>query len=176
MQKKISLQAVVLLFIVIPFFSYGKEETESVDKKTEIKEYIQHHLVDSYDFGLYSYTNDAGEHVYVGFPLPVILWDNGLKVFSSSKLKHGEAVAQVDGNYYMSYHGKIYKTDASGTINYDEDHHPINEKPLDFSITKNVFTILIVGLLILWMFSSMAKNYNKGAALPKGIGRLLEPI
>ncbi|HLT52478.1 MAG TPA: F0F1 ATP synthase subunit A, partial [Flavobacteriaceae bacterium] len=105
----------------------------------------------------------------------VILWDNGLKVFSSSELHHGEAVAEVDGNYYKSYHGKIYKTDAEGTINYDEHHHPSNVKPLDFSITKNVFTIFLVGLLLLYMFGSMARSYKKGA-LPKGMGRFLEPI
>ena len=179
MQNIFSLKTICLLFTFVTTFSFAKEtksEEGESNIKTEIKEYIDHHLLDSHDFSLFSYTKDNGEHVYVGFPLPVILWDDGLKVFSSSKLKHGEAVAEVDGNYYMSYHGKIYKTDASGTINYDEDHHPTNEKPLDFSITKNVFTILIVGLLILWMFSSMAKNYKKGAALPKGMGRFLEPI
>ena len=50
-------------------------------KKKEIKEYIMHHLQDSYDFSLFSYTNDAGEHVYLEFPLPVIIWDDGLKDF-----------------------------------------------------------------------------------------------
>ncbi|WP_405023540.1 F0F1 ATP synthase subunit A [Mangrovimonas cancribranchiae] len=143
--------------------------------KEEIKEYIDHHLLDSHDFSLFSYTKDNGEHVYVGFPLPVILWDDGLKVFSSSKLHHGEAVAEAGGNYYKSYHNKIYRTNAEGDINLDDHHHPTNVKPLDFSITKNVFTILIVGLLMLWMFSSMAKSYKKGA-LPKGMGRFLEPI
>lgn len=152
-----------------------------VNTKEEIKAYIQHHLQDSYDFSLYSYTNDAGERKHIGFPLPVILWDNGLKVFSSSKFHHGETVAEVDGNYYKSYHGKIYKTDAEGTINYDEHHegegnpHPSNVKPLDFSITKNVVVIFLVSMLILWMFALMAKSYKKGD-LPKGMGRFLEPI
>ncbi|WP_246147034.1 F0F1 ATP synthase subunit A [Seonamhaeicola marinus] len=158
--------------------SFAKEETKKGgegDIKTEIKEYINHHLLDSYDFSLTSYTTESGEHKYIGFPLPVILWDNGLKVFSSSKLHHGESVAEVDGNYYKSFHGKIYKTDASGTINYDDHHHATNEKPLDFSITKNVFTIFLVALLMFFMFSRMAKKYKKGA-LPKGMGRFLEPI
>src|SRR5690606_29347577 len=67
-------------------------------------------------------------------------------------------------------------TDASGTITYDEAHHPTNVKPLDISITKNVFTIFSVGLLMLFMFSSMAKKYKGGNSLPNGIGRFLEPI
>jgi len=175
MQRKITVKAITFLMIFTSLFTYAGEEHGEQDKKTEIKEYIQHHLLDSHDFSLFSYTNDAGEHKHIGFPLPVILWANGLKVFSSSELHHGEAVAEVDGNYYKSYHGKIYKTDAEGTINYDEHHHPSNVKPLDFSITKNVFTIFLVGLLLLYMFGSMARSYKKGA-LPKGMGRFLEPI
>ena len=85
--------------------------------------------------------------------MPVILWDNGLKVFSSSKFHHGETLAEIDGNYYKLYHSKIYKTDAEGTIHYDEDHHATNVKPLDFSITKNVVMIIVTGLLMLWLFS-----------------------
>ena len=118
---------------------------------------------------------DEENNEHVGFPLPVILWDNGLKVFSSSKFHHGESVAEVDGNYYALYHGKIVKTDAEGTINYDEAHHATNAKPLDFSITKNVVFIFLVSALMLFLFARMAKSY-KTTAMPKGIGRLLEPI
>jgi F-type H+-transporting ATPase subunit a len=143
--------------------------------KVTIKEYINHHLLDSYDFGLYSFKDDHGKTVHRGFPLPVILWDGGLKVFLSSKFHHGETVAEVDGNYYKVDHNKIYKTDASGTINYDAEHHATNVKPLDFSFTKNVMFIFLVSLLMFFMFTRMAKNYKKNP-LPKGMGRLLEPI
>jgi len=174
-----------LLFsvLVLSQISFGKEkedqhadEGQGEDLKTEIKEYIQHHLQDSHDFSLFSYTKENGEHVYVGFPLPVILWDDGLKVFSSSKFHHGETLAEVDGNHYKLYHSKIYKTDAEGTINYDEDHHPTNAKPLDFSITKNVVMIIITGLLMLWLFTSLAKSYTKNNGIPTGVGRFFEPI
>lgn len=153
------------------------EQDAKAGLRKEIKDYIQHHLQDSYDFSLFSYTNDAGKKVYVGAPLPVILWDGGLKVFSSSKFHHGETLAEVDGNYYKLYHGKIYKTDAAGTITYEgDDHsHPSNVKPLDFSITKNVVFIFLVALLMFFMFKRMASSYKKGA-LPTGMGRLLEPI
>ena len=177
MQKTILFKALCFLFLLTTCiqFTYAKSDTKKGDIKTEIKDYINHHLLDSHDFSLTSYTNAQGEHKYIGFPLPVILWDNGLKIFSSSKLHHGEAVAEVDGNYYKSFHGKIYKTDASGTINLDDHHHPSNAKPLDFSITKNVFTIFLVCILMFFMFSRMAKSYKKGS-LPKGMGRFLEPI
>jgi F-type H+-transporting ATPase subunit a len=161
--------------------AFAKEDAFSSDEpkkdlKTEIKEYINHHLKDSHDFSLFSYTNDAGEHIYVGTSLPVILWDNGLKVFSSSKFHHGETLAEVDGNYYKLYHSKIYKTNAEGTINYDESHHATNVKPIDFSITKNVVMIIVTGLLMLWLFTSLAKSYAKNNGVPTGMGRFFEPI
>ncbi|SDW17041.1 ATP synthase F0 subcomplex A subunit [Lutibacter oricola] len=177
--KLVKTITLLLLFVTASMHAIStpsKEETHGKkDLKTEIKEYINHHLLDSHDFSLYSYETDEGEHKYIGAPLPVILWDGGLKVFSSSKFHHGETLAEVDGNYYKLYHGKIYKTDAAGTINYDEDHHATNAKPLDFSITKNVVFIFLVGLLMFFMFSRMAKKY-KNNPIPTGLGRLLEPI
>ncbi|NNK18264.1 MAG: F0F1 ATP synthase subunit A [Maribacter sp.] len=172
------LLAAVLLLGNSAFASVKEDSSEEPKKdlKTEIKEYINHHLKDSHDFSLFSYTNDTGEHIYVGSSLPVILWDNGLKVFSSSKFHHGETLAEVDGNYYKLYHSKIYKTDAEGTINYDEEHHATNVKPIDFSITKNVVMIIVTGLLMLWLFTSLARSYAKNNGVPTGMGRFFEPI
>ena len=96
-------------------------------------------------------------------------------MFSSGKFHHGETVAGVDGNYYKLYHGKIYKTDAEGTITYDDHHHPTNAKPLDFSITKNVVSMLLVSIMLLFMFTSLAKSYKRGP-IPTGFGRILEPL
>jgi F-type H+-transporting ATPase subunit a len=109
-------------------------------------------------------------------PLPVILWDDGLKVFSSSKLKHGKSIVQLGNNYYKLYHGKIYKTDLKGTINLDGHHHPSTFKPLDFSITKNVISILFTSLLMLILFVGLARSYQKNGKIAKGVGRFFEPI
>jgi F-type H+-transporting ATPase subunit a len=120
------------------------------------------------------YASETGKHY--GFSLPVILWDGGLHFFSSSKFHHGESVVESKGNFYTIYHGKIYKTDAEGTINYNKEHtHPINEKPLDLSITKSVLGILLTGLLMFILFTSLARGYKRGP-VPTGVGRVLEPL
>ncbi|WP_396636183.1 F0F1 ATP synthase subunit A [Maribacter sp. R77961] len=168
--------ALLLSSNIFAFETKVSSDEPKQDLKTEIKEYIQHHLQDSHDFSLYSYTDESSEHHYVGAPLPVILWDNGLKFFSSSKFHHGETLAEVDGNYYKLYHSKIYKTDAAGTINYDEEQHPTNVKPIDFSITKSVVMIIITCLLMFWLFTSLAKSYAKNGSVPTGVGRFFEPI
>ncbi|WP_294733636.1 F0F1 ATP synthase subunit A [uncultured Flavobacterium sp.] len=148
------------------------ETHEPTDKKSKIKAFIGHHLQDSHDFVFFS-DEETGEHY--GFSLPVILLDEGLKIFSSSKFNHGEEVAEVDGKHYKLYHGKIYATDAKGTIEYDEHHHPTNVKPLDFSITKNVTAMLVTALIMFFLFTGLAKSYKKGP-LPTGMGRVLEPL
>ncbi|AWG24589.1 F0F1 ATP synthase subunit A [Flavobacterium kingsejongi] len=149
------------------------EEIAAADpRKAEVDAFIDHHLQDSHDFVFFS---DKAEGKNYGFPLPVILLDNGLKVFSSSKLHHGEAVAEVDGNFYKLVHGKIYKTDAQGNITLDEHGHPKNERPLDFSITKNVVSMLFTAILLLLMFTALARSYKKGP-IPTGFGRVLEPL
>ncbi len=146
--------------------------TPHIDTKTEVQNYIDHHLQDAYDFTLWT-DSETGEHV--GFPLPVILIDEGLKIFSSSRFHHGESVAEVEGNYYKIHHNTIYKTNVAGDLSFDEEHHATNEKPLDFSITKNVFTILLTCILLFLLFGSLARSYRH-KEIPTGIGRVLEPL
>lgn len=155
--------------------SHNEEHAEPTDVKSKIKGFINHHILDSHDFTFFS-DEKAGENY--GFPLPVILLDNGLQVFSSSKFHHGEAVAESNGNFYMLNHhdGKIYKTDAAGTITEGENGHPTNVRPIDFSITKSVLSIMIVSLLMFVIFTSLAKSYSKNKGIASGAGRIFEPI
>ncbi|WP_162126784.1 F0F1 ATP synthase subunit A [Flavobacterium phycosphaerae] len=149
--------------------------TEEEKAELERKAYVKHHLLDSHDFTLFSYGEGGEKHF--GFPLPVILWDNGIHFFSSSKFHHGEEVAESNGNYYKINHhdGKIYKTDAEGTFT-EEKGHVTNAKPIDFSITKNVLMILIVGLIMFLLFAGLGKSYKKNGSIAKGAGRFFEPI
>lgn len=153
------------------------ESDKPKDVKTEISEFINHHLMDSYDFNILGYKDDAGKQHHVGFPLPVILFDDGLHIFSSSKLHNEKEVAEIDGKFYKLHHGKLYKVDAADAeLTLDDKHHPTNVKPLDFSITKNVFMIFVVALIMFLLFSSLAKSYGKNNSIAKGTGRFFEPI
>ncbi len=186
MQTKLSLKPITLVLLLITFVSFGQHhDTKSadnthddatIDKAEERKQYINHHLKDTHDFTLFSYTKANGEKGHIGFPLPVILWDNGLKIFSSSKFHHEEAVAEHNGNFYKIEHSMVYKTDAAGTITYDDYHHPTNVKPLDLSITKSVFMIIVTGILMLLLFRGLGKSYGKNNGIASGLGRFFEPI
>lgn len=150
---------------------------EPTDVKSKIKAFIGHHVLDSHDFTFFS---DEVEGKHYGFPLPVILWDNGLQVFSSTRFEHGEAVAESNGNFYkISHHdGKIYKLDsADGKITENEETgFPTNVRPIDFSITKTVLSIMIASLLMFLLFTGLAKSYSKNKGIASGPGRIFEPI
>ena len=138
MRKKQLISAI--FFVLSAFFVQAvevgpKDEEKTGDLKSEIKAYIRHHLEDTHDFSIGSYTTDAGKKKYIGFSLPVILWDDELVSFSSGKLKHGKSVHKVGSKYYKLYHGKIYRTDAEGTITYGPDKKITNDKPLDLSLS-----------------------------------------
>ncbi|MDA9312408.1 F0F1 ATP synthase subunit A [Vicingaceae bacterium] len=173
--KKILFTLLFALF-AIPFSLIASNESnnesalEGKDKtKSEIKAYINHHLEDSYDFSIW---HAAG----IEFPLPIILIDEGLQVFSSSKFHHGKTLAEHNGNFYKVYHNKIYKTDVEGTISIDpETNHPEQTKPLNFSITKNVMSIFLFGLLMFFIFRSVAKSYGEDQ-IPNKLGRFIEPL
>lgn len=146
---------------------------EPTDVKSKIKEFINHHLLDAHDFTI-SANEETGEHY--GFSLPIILWDNGLQLFSSSKFHHGEEVAESNGNYYVLHHEKIYKTDANGTLTEGEHGHPTNVRPLDLSITKSVVGILAIAFLMFFLFRGLAKSYAKNNGIASGAGRFFEPL
>lgn len=165
----------IILFVavfVMGLVSAASDAPKDGEKYNPVPD-IMHHISDAHTWHLWG----AGEKS-VGFSLPVILWDNGLKVFSSSRFydeQHQEVVAEVDGNYYKLFHEKIYKTDAQGTLLMDEANHPTNERPFDLSITKVVAQTILAGVLLLILALVMKSSYTS-AGVPKGIAKFMEPL
>ena len=111
---------------------------------------------------------DAHEWHLVGdnhVGLPIILLDQGLVSFSSSafnvpvSVEQGDYAVTQDGKYAI-FHETIYKT-SNGELNFDSSGHPTNEMPLDFSITRNVASMLLSAVLLLLIFGSSARAYKK---------------
>ncbi|OSY88865.1 ATP synthase F0 subunit A [Tenacibaculum holothuriorum] len=187
MIAKNSIKFLTVLAIVFSSFTAfaggggSSDKGEQVKTPEQINAYIKHHLADSHDFALYSYTNDAGERKHVGFPLPVIVWTSkGLKTFMSSAFHHnddGTVIVDKGDVKLVKIHSKIYElNEGATTVAFDETHHATNaHKVLDFSVTKSVFGMLLAGLLMFLGFGSLAKSYKKGA-IPTGVGRVLEPL
>lgn len=140
----------------------------------DTKELIFHHITDSHSFHI------AGD---LALPLPIILWtDNGLVTFMSSEFHHdvnGEVVVEKKGQKFVNVHEKIYQLeDGASSVVLDAEGHAVNAaKPLNFSITKNVFSMFLSLAIILLIFLFSARSYKKSKDnLPTGIGKFMEPI
>ena len=140
-----------------------------------------HHIKDSHEFHILDWKGEG-----VSIPLPIILWtDNGLVSFLSSEFHHDDEANEVvvkNGQSFVKYHEEIYyaslEPNKSGQyISINKDLYPTNSKPLDFSITKLVFSMFLSIVLLLLIFGVSARNYNKSdKGIPKGIAKFTEPL
>jgi F-type H+-transporting ATPase subunit a len=168
----IKIRGIILfsLLLALPFVSaWGFKDhgvtDEHHEKKFEPGEFIFDHIGDSYEWHILS----AGDF-HLSIPLPIIVYSkySGWNVFMSSKFHHGHdsyqgfMIAHED-----PYKGKVVEVIEDGSI----------EKPLDFSITKNVFAVFISIILMLWLFLSVAKVYKRNPNKPpRGMQGMVEPI
>jgi F-type H+-transporting ATPase subunit a len=171
---------IFLVLFLLPTLSIAApEESEEEASEFDVTEMIMHHIGDAYDFHIVSFTNGRGEKVHLSLPLPVIIWHEGaLEVFLSSKFEGGASLVAAGEDFLKLYHEKVYLTDSQGTIFYDDQHNVLNAKPLNFSITKNVASMLLASFLMVVLFVTVARRYSRKGALvvPKGMQLAIEPL
>jgi len=136
-------------------------------KEFDVTETILEHIKDDHSWHLWGHTSVA---------LPVILYtDKGLEFFSSSKLvnEHHEPVAYQGKYNYKLFDGKLKVAKVDGTL--DEE---ASKNVWDFSITKNVASLLTTVLILLLIFLSVGSAYKKRGitSAPKGLQSFMEPI
>lgn len=185
------LYILALLAMVMPSKALANKE-----KERPYLDYVMEHIADANEFHLFG---------SVHIPLPCILYskETGLDVFLSSAFEHGHK--SVHG--YVLDHGDVkriagWKSDMhlehidstvaveteSGIVYYAYHHgeQHLLEKPstllkftswIDFSISKNVFSMLLATLLLFVIFFSVRRSYEKRAGqAPKGLQSFLEPV
>ena len=141
--------------------SGGHEEKKGFN----VSQVIFGHIADSHYWHLFDVNGEP-----VSLSLPVILYDNlnGLSVFSASHFHHG----------HESYQG--YQIDPTNKMK--EKIVPVNpqegQKVYDFSITKNVLSMLLAVGLLLALFLGIAGKYKKNGVMtaPSGFQNAMEPI
>src|SRR5690606_37156537 len=117
--------------------------------------------------------------------LPVILWtENGLTIFPSSEFHHdnsGTTVVEANGQEFVKYREHIFYADRFDKEKFESAStmgRPFlyEDRPLDFSITKTVFSMILVSLLLILIFGFAARSYKKNKKAPKGVSGFLEPV
>jgi F-type H+-transporting ATPase subunit a len=180
----------------------GAEHTAAHDGgKFNPLEMIMHHISNSNEFHI------VGEHEKsISVPLPCILWSrlDGFTTFMSSKLHHGQVaynryvmnhgvVARIkDMGTFPTGETEIEHivTEKNGEVEtsyamYKGEKYELEKASnllkmgsfIDFSISKNVFTMLLSLLLSMFIFFKVAKMYKTRAGqAPTGIQNLFEVI
>jgi F-type H+-transporting ATPase subunit a len=173
-------------FFVTPVL-YAQEDTlktttaahaePEAEKKFNLGKFALHHVADSHSWHVF------GDYT-IG--LPVMLYTpSGLVAFNSTDF-HGDDEAKVvverSGQRFVKMHEKIYyaseRANEHGSYaEHDAAGHVKNERPLDFSITKNVCTLILSVILLLAVFLKVANGYKiRNGKSPKGLQSWFEPI
>lgn len=151
---------VTLFTIVASLFNSSTALASSSDgEEFNPGDMIMHHVKDAH---VWHFVDGHYGTLY----LPVIVYseDRGLEMFSSSNF-YDEEHNVVDYNGYKLDHEHISFADNS------EGH------VYDFSITKNVAMLFINALLMILVFTAVARGYKKNAGkAPKGIQSFFEPV
>lgn len=157
--RKLALMALLALGVFMmpsaSFASDGEHDAHS-EEKFNIGEMIMHHIADSHEW---EFTHG------VTIPLPVILYseDRGIEVFSSSNFHNDKH--EYDG--YRLVHG-----DAETIIPIEE-----GRTIYDFSITKNVASMLLSVVILLLIFVSVGGAYTKAKGkAPRGLQSAMEVL
>jgi F-type H+-transporting ATPase subunit a len=145
------------------------DDAGHAQEKLNAGKVIMEHVADAHGWHLWGHTE---------LPLPVILHhaERGFTVFSSSRFEHGHKAYAG----YMLHEGKVVAVDQMEAI--DAHAATVNESLTagitDISITKNVATLFVVLIILLLIFTQVAKAYThtrKGKA-PRGLQNAIEPI
>jgi len=128
--------------------SAAQSAAEAPEGKLDIKETIFEHLGDGYGW-------EVPFNHHKRIPLPVILvGEDGLHVFSSSRITHGEEYTDGEATFKIATEG-----DFKGKVVEIVDGKEC--KPLDLSITKNVCAIFIACLIVLALVLKLAGWHRK---------------
>lgn len=166
---------IAIFMIAIAVFSmaaetHGSDTLQHADeKKFNAGRMMIGHIVDAYEWHIL----DIGK-THVSVPLPVILiYERKFYVFMSSKFHHGhDSYAGFKIEDTGSRKGRIVRV-IEGTMETDGQAGMI----IDLSITKNVFGIFVSAILLILIFTSVAKAYTRRQnQAPKGFQSFMEPI
>ncbi|MCR4828842.1 MAG: F0F1 ATP synthase subunit A [Bacteroidales bacterium] len=193
-----------LLLLILPLFAFAMvgcssgSYTDEPAKDINPGAVIVGHVTDSHIWHLFDYCSKDGKEHVVAVDLPIILIDDGaVEIFSSKKFHHGHAAVTGKKHTYALVGGTIeenpevviladaYKTPGISKeeiICVDPDTHQqlLDEKgkpvkPIDISITKTAFAILVAVTLLIALVLYTARQYKKrGNQAPHGVQTLME--
>lgn len=139
----------IAVLTLLPVSLFAKEED------MDMKSFIFGHVSDSYEWHITTIKDKE-----ISIPLTCIVYDDGLHVFSSRRLK------QAGFAYTLNDSGKIVNASTG-------------RRPVDISITKNVVGLMFDSALLVVLILVSAGWYRKHDVTkdkPTGLAALMEPV
>jgi F-type H+-transporting ATPase subunit a len=191
--------AAVALLTFLPNRASATIVEGKVNSSKELQAFIMHHVSDAHSWHIWGEGEGA---IHVG--LPIILIDGGLVTGNSDSFNDVKlsvwnkadtngvvlkdslgTVLENDSNYYalgtiagkkyIMFHEKIYHFENGLDLDF-ETGHVLNARPLDFSLTQNVVSMLLSVFLLFALFFPVARKYKKQGveSAPSGRQNFLE--
>jgi F-type H+-transporting ATPase subunit a len=173
------------------------------EEKFDLTNVIMEHIGNSNEFHLFGHGENS---VSIPLPCILYSSKDGFTTCLSSAFHHGHqshnkyvmyegVVHRVNDEGLPTFpreavevhplHPEKVKGGEQGYICYNDQKYPLekhsilgsNTSFIDFSISKNVFTMLFASILLCVMFFSIAKAYKtRQGQAPKGIQNFMEPV
>ncbi len=143
----------LLVLLLAPLTASAAGHEASKPGEIDMESYIFGHISDAYEWHI---TTINGHHISI--PLPCIVIDDGLHVFLSNHIE--------DNGYTLNEEGKLINA-ATG------------RRPIDISITKNAFSLILSSILLVVLVLCTARWYKRHDAMkeaPRGFAGLMEML
>lgn len=165
LQNKIKRIVAVLFLMLLPMMSILASESVK-DGKLDVSGVVLGHISDSYGWHITTWGD-----THISIPLPIILRGNsGEWHFFLSSDFHHNAMGEYEGFYIAKegqYKDKIVEKDAFGN----------ETRPIDLSITKTAFAIILNSILLCIMILGVARWAKKSPQkAPKGFIGFMEML
>ena len=164
----------VFSFLTVKATDTAKVHNDTISKneshakeKFNTTEFIFEHIGDSFEWHILTVN-----HHHISIPLPIILYSKakGFNIFLSNKFHN-------PNHEYMGFKLETEGDYKGKIVEVGEDVNGKRILPLNFSLTKNALTILMVSGLLCWVFISIGRKYKANPeSAPSGIQNLFEPI
>lgn len=142
-------------------FGLGMSSCSVSEDEIDVKEAVLGHMSDAYEWHI---TTMGDAHVSIPLPCIVKHHEGGWEIFSSSHLHHGE-----------TYNGFYIDAEKQGKI-YEQGYE---DRPWDFSVTKDVVQIWINVAILFLIFIPVARWYKRHdvqEGAPKGFVGTMEVL
>ena len=143
----------LLVLLLAPLTASAAGHEASKPGEIDMESYIFGHISDAYEWHI---TTINGHHISI--PLPCIVIDDGFHVFLSNHIE--------DNGYTLNEEGKLINA-ATG------------RRPIDISITKNAFSLILSSILLVVLVLCTARWYKRHDAMkeaPRGFAGLMEML